>query len=91
MEKERSLMADNVLEYDPAVALFVPDNDPLRFYRAIAAIAKQHLASQGMLVVEINEALANETCALLRGQGFIPSIHTDFRGKQRWVSAVWNL
>ncbi len=91
MKKERSLMADNVLEYDPAVALFVPDNDPLRFYRAIAAIAKQHLASQGMLVVEINEALANETCALLRGQGFIPSIHIDFRGKQRWVSAVWNL
>ena len=90
MEKERAQMRPNVLDYDPALALFVPDDDPLRFYRAIAAIAKQHLAPQGMLVVEINETLADETRALLRGQGFTPAIHTDFRGKQRWISAVWN-
>lgn len=90
MEKERVQMHRNVLDYDPALALFVPDDDPLRFYKAIVAIAKEHLAKEGMLVVEINEALAEETSALLRGQGFMPATHTDFRGKQRWVSAVWN-
>lgn len=80
-------MQRNVLDYDPALALFVPDNDPLRFYKAIADIAKEHLAKDGLLVVEINEALAYETCALLQEQGFIPQVHTDFQMKSRWISA----
>ncbi len=87
-ESERAQMQRNVLDYDPALALFVPDDDPLRFYRAIAAIARQHLAEDGMLVVEINEALADETAALFREHAFSPAIHTDFRGKQRWISAT---
>ena len=87
-ESERALMAANVLDYDPALALFVPDDDPLRFYKAIAKIAKEHLAKDGLLVVEINEALADDTCALLRGYGFTPEVHTDFRGKARWISAT---
>lgn len=87
MERERSQMAANVLDYDPALALFVPDDDPLRFYRAIAKIAKEHLAKDGLLVVEINEALADETSTLLRDYGFFPEVHTDFRGKARWISA----
>lgn len=90
MEKERAMMRRNVLDYDPALALFVPDDDPLHFYRAIAVIAKHSLATRGLLVVEINEALAEETCELLRGQGFNPTVHDDFRGKARWISAVWN-
>ena len=90
MERERAQMAANVLDYDPALALFVPDDDPLRFYKAIAEIAKRHLSPRGMLVVEINEALAEETCTLLREYGLCPAIHIDFRGKQRWISAVWN-
>ena len=88
---ERAMMQHNVLDYDPALALFVPDDDPLLFYKAIADIAKQHLEPQGMLVVEINEALAEETCGLLREKGLSPEIHTDFIGKPRWISAVWNL
>ena len=88
MEKERAQMAANVLDYDPALALFVPDDDPLRFYKAIANIAKEHLAKDGMLVVEINEALADETCAVFKAQGFTPRVHEDFRGKQRWISAM---
>jgi release factor glutamine methyltransferase len=80
-------MAANVLDYDPALALFVPDDDPLRFYKAIATIAKEHLAEDGLLVVEINEALAYETSALLKDYGFSPKVHTDFRGKARWISA----
>ena len=88
MEKERAQMAANVLDYDPALALFVPDDDPLRFYKAIANIAKEHLAVLGQVVVEINEALAEETCVLFREQGFTPRVHEDFRGKQRWISAT---
>ena len=88
MEKEMAQMAANVLDYDPALALFVPDDDPLRFYKAIANIAKEHLAKDGMLVVEINEVLADETCAVFKAQGFTPRVHEDFRGKQRWISAM---
>ena len=90
MEKERLQMQRNVLDYDPALALFVPDDDPLRFYRAIANMAKQHLAKDGLLVVEINETLAVDTASLLKDCGFSTEVHTDFRGKQRWISAVLN-
>ena len=87
-ECEKKGMQRNVLDYDPALALFVPDNDPLRFYKAIANIAKEHLTADGLLMVEINESLTDETCALLRGQGFSPTLHTDFRGKSRLISAT---
>lgn len=89
MEKERAQMQRNVLDYDPALALFVPNEDPLRFYKAIANIAKQHLAQDGMLVVEINERLAEEAGALLKDYGFTAEVHTDFRGKARWISATY--
>lgn len=87
MESERVQMQRNVLDYDPALALFVPDDDPLRFYKAIADFSKQHLAKDGLLVVEINESLSEETCALLRTKGFVPKLYRDFRGKDRWISA----
>ena len=89
-DSERAQMRRNVLDYDPALALFVPDDDPLQFYSSIADMAKQHLAKDGLLVVEINEALAEETCSLLRDHDFSPEVHEDYRGKSRWVSAVWN-
>ena len=90
MEKERAQMRRNVLNYDPALALYVPDDDPLRFYKAIADIAKEHLAKDGLLVVEINEALADETCEIIKATGLCPVTYHDFRGKPRWISAVWN-
>lgn len=86
-ESERNQMAPNVLEYDPGLALFVPDDDPLRFYRAIARVAARSLADDGLLVAEINEALADETCEVLKQCGLHPEVHTDFRGKARWVAA----
>ena len=86
-DSERAQMQRNVLDYDPELALFVPDDDPLRFYKAIATIAKNHLAENGQVVVEINEALAEETCAVFKAQGFNPKVHEDFRGKPRWISA----
>ena len=87
-ERERARMQRNVLDYEPEQALFVPDDDPLRFYRAIAKIAARQLAADGLLAVEINEAFADETAALLRGHGFSPTVHTDFRGKPRWIAAT---
>lgn len=89
MEKERAQMQRNVLDYDPALALFVPDDDPLRFYKAISDIAKEHLSDDGLLVVEINEALAEETAMLFRDRGLSPVIHDDFRGRHRWISATF--
>lgn len=87
-DSERTQIAANVLDYDPALALFVPDDDPLRFYRAIADIASRSLAPDGLLAVEINEALADETCTLLRGRGFDPITNTDFRNRPRWITAT---
>ena len=82
---ERAGMQRNVLDYDPELALFVPDDDPLRFYRAIGRLASKSLADNGLLVVEINEALGEATCRELQQWGFSTVLHTDFRGKARWV------
>ena len=86
-ESERAAMQANVLDYEPGLALFVPDDDPLRFYKAIAAIAKKSLKKEGLLVVEINEALADETCAVFAAVGLKSMVYKDFRGKSRWVTA----
>jgi len=89
MEKERAQMHPNVLDYDPALALFVPDDDPLRFYKAIANIAKEHLASDGLLVTEINESLSTDTCEVIKNRaGLIPTLFSDFRGRDRWIVAT---
>ena len=87
-QKEARQMDANVLDYEPHLALFVPDNDPLLFYRAIAAYATEHLNPSGSLYFEINEAYPNETASLLEETGFCQvSIHPDNFGKQRFISA----
>ena len=87
-QSERAAMQRNVLDYEPPLALFVPDDDPLRFYRAIAAIAARCLAPCGLLALEINEALAADTCALLARYGFAAAVHRDFRGRDRFLTAT---
>lgn len=67
---ESDSMEHTVLDYEPHTALFVPDNDPLLFYRAIGDYAMKHLNSQGLLWFEINRELSEETCLLLENQGF---------------------
>ena len=85
-ESEKALMRDNVLRYEPASALFVPDTDPLRFYGALGRIARETLAEDGVLWAEINEALPDELTALYRGLGFSTvEIMRDFRDKPRFV------
>ncbi|MBD2713605.1 peptide chain release factor N(5)-glutamine methyltransferase [Microvirga sp. STR05] len=70
LESERPLMRANVLNYEPASALFVPNHDPLLFYRCIAELGTKLLRPGGALYFEINEQYATETVALLVGLGY---------------------
>lgn len=87
MEKEKSLMKKNVLYYEPELALFVPDDDPLKFFRAVADFVKKRLRSGGFGLVEINEALGGPTRAIFSDSGVSEiSAGKDFRDKIRFVS-----
>ena len=86
MESERALMRPNVLDYEPPMALFVPDGDPLRFYRTIARRARHLLRPGGVGFVEINEQLGEQTAAVFREAGFKNTQkQADFRGKTRFI------
>ena len=85
-ESERPTMRDNVLAWEPATALFVPDEDPLLFYRRLAEIGSVLLRPGGGIYLEINEALGAETAALLVAQGFAEvEVLPDMFGKARMV------
>lgn len=84
-QSESAAMAEHVLQYEPHVALFVPDNDALLFYKKIAAFSKNNLAKNGKIMVEINEALGAETVALFNDCGFSAQLITDMQGKDRFV------
>lgn len=89
MDKERSGMSAHVLDYEPGLALFVPDNDPLLFYRAIADYALQHLTPDGMLFYEINPLCVKEMKEMLAEKGFANiEIREDQYGKLRMMKAV---
>ena len=83
-QQEQQGMEANVLQYEPHLALFVPDDDPLMFYREIARFAQEHLSQQGALWFEINHALATETAELIEKNGF-PRVdeYEDSYGKKR--------
>lgn len=87
MEKEKPLMRRNVLDFEPEIALFVPDSDPLLFYGAIAGIAEKNLKAGGRGFVEVNELLAAEVSAMFTDRGFTSCrIIRDFYDKPRIVS-----
>ncbi|WP_133271247.1 peptide chain release factor N(5)-glutamine methyltransferase [Hymenobacter radiodurans] len=87
LASERAQMRPNVLEYEPATALFVPDNDPLLFYRRIAELGLQLLRPGGKLYFEINEQYATAVLDLLAELGYAGGqIHQDMFGKDRIVS-----
>lgn len=87
-EKERADMERRVSDYEPHMALFVPDNDPLRFYRALACLGRNRLERGGRLVVEVNSAYGRETAALFKAEGYRDiSLRKDLWGKDRIVSA----
>lgn len=87
-EREKTDMERNVLDWEPEQALFVPDDDPLRFYRKIAELGLVHLAPSGVLYVEINQAYGPETVDLLTGMGYRNVIlRKDMSGNDRMVKA----
>ncbi len=87
MESEKALMRTNVLDHEPHLALFVPDSDPLLFYRAVADRASRFLKPGGFAVVEINEALGHQTADIYRAAGFSSvGIIRDLNDRDRFVS-----
>ena len=87
LEKERVLMRRNVLEHEPDLALFVPDCNPLLFYKAISDWALELLRPGGLLFVEQNEALPAETAALFSGFSRCETVN-DLSDKPRFTFAV---
>ena len=86
MEKEKSRMRSNVLDFEPSLALFVPDDDPLVFYRAVAAWGRRFLKDGGTGLVEINEQLGPQTAAVFASAGYKDlEIIPDLYGKSRIV------
>ncbi len=87
-QQEKAEMSANVLEHEPHMALFVPDHDPLLFYRAIANFAQRNLRPDGLLYFEINAALGPETCVLLEEMGYRNIIlKKDINGRDRMIRA----
>ena len=82
---EREAMHINVTNFEPAMALFVEDSDPLIFYREIARIAKSRLSDRGALLFEIHELLADETLQMLHSEGFEAELRHDFLNKPRMI------
>lgn len=84
--RERALMPEQVLAHEPALALFVPDDDPLRFYRALGAFAVANMLPGSVLFLECNEYNAQEVVALLQELGFMGlELRRDINGKERMV------
>lgn len=84
MECEKAEMRRDTLEYEPSLALFVPDDDPLKFYSAVAEWARMLLKPSGRIYCEINEKLGPQTAAVFAGAGTVEVI-SDLNGKERFV------
>lgn len=89
-DKERADMSDNVLSYEPELALFVPDSDPLLFYRAITRYASKALKPGGRLLFETNTAYAHEVAQAMANEGFTAiEVRNDCFGKPRMVKGAF--
>tara|TARA_B110000977_G_C11026673_1_gene473472 strand:- start:801 stop:1652 length:852 start_codon:yes stop_codon:yes gene_type:complete len=90
LESDKKMMSNNVLENEPHIALFVPNDDALRFYKAIADIATKKLNKNGFLYFEIHENYGPATLNMLKTKGFTDlELRKDLQGKDRMVKAVW--
>lgn len=87
-ETEKKDMEPNVLNWEPSGALFVPDSDPLRFYRRIGELGRSMLTVGGRLYFEINRAFGEAVASMLRKQGYTNvRIRKDISGNDRYVIA----
>lgn len=88
-EIEKVVLKNNVLAYEPHIALFVPDNRPLKYYEAIVAFSKTNLKSGGKLFLEINQYLAEETLNLLKANDFSEvELRKDIFGNYRMLKGT---
>ena len=88
-ESDKQQMQNNVLDYEPSLALFVTDDDPLRFYTAILRFAENNLKGNGRVYFEINESLGDDMIELLKDSGYLNvDLHMDLHKKPRFISAV---
>ena len=89
MDSEKALMRKNVLDHEPWLALFVSDDDPLIFYRAVAEWAKLLLKPEGLCLVEINEALGRQTAKVFDDAGFRDvEVLQDLNSRDRFIRAI---
>ena len=87
---EAAEMQQNVLAHEPHIALFVPNEEALLFYKAIAHFARNHLKNNGQLYLEINERFGNDVCMLLEKNGFTNiNLRQDLQGKDRMIKATY--
>lgn len=85
--KESSMLDKNVTDWEPHLALFVPNNDPLLFYRTIAGFALQHLSPGGALYFECHQQFASQVVVMLEKAGFEATLKQDLFGNERMVKA----
>jgi release factor glutamine methyltransferase len=85
--KEAAQMRPNVLKYEPSIALFVPDDDALIFYKAIAEFGKKHLKKGGNIFLEIHESLGEAVLKMLKENGYTAEIRKDMQQKDRMIKA----
>lgn len=84
-KREGQLLDKNVADWEPHLALFVPNNDPLLFYKAIAAFAKRHLYPNGSLYFECHQQFAQQVVEMLEAEGFTSELREDIFGNERMV------
>ncbi|HPR85481.1 MAG TPA: peptide chain release factor N(5)-glutamine methyltransferase [Prolixibacteraceae bacterium] len=88
-ESEKLLMEKNVTDFEPELALFVPDENPLIFYEQIAGFARLNLKNGGKLYFEINELFGEECCNMLIEKGFVQvELKKDINGKDRMIRSI---
>lgn len=86
--KEKHLLDKNVTDHEPSMALFVPDDDPLLFYKKIAALGKNHLNENGKIFMEVHENFAADVYDYFTAQGYEAAIIKDIFEKERIVTAT---
>ncbi len=86
-DSERSNMSKHVIKYEPSIALFVSDDDPLIFYRKIILLANSHLSKNGRIYLEINQTHGEEVVTLFQNQGYETILRKDLMGNDRMVKA----
>lgn len=87
LEKAKKDVQRKILDYEPSIALYVKDEDPMLFNRKIAELAKESLAPGGLVYVEINKYLGAETAMVFADNGFKTEIRKDIFGSERTVKA----